>query len=238
MLNWRRNWSKESEAHRKGHSDHHFDETVDEILELAWMLSEEEGIDSLEELAARVGSDFQIHFDAAQAVGMIAAADGKFTLSPEGHELAREIVRRHRLAETMFDQLLEMDEAQAESDACRFEHILSTETTESVCTLLGHPPTCPHGKPIPRGQCCERFRKEATPLVTPLSELNPGEMARIVFITPKSHARLDRLASLGIVPGSMIRLHQKHPTCVMRVGETDIAVDATVASEIFVKRGS
>ena len=93
-----------------------------------------------------------------------------------------------------------------------------------------------HGKPIPRGRCCEVIRKELSPLVMPLSELPPGEMARIVFMTPKSHARLDRLASLGIIPGSRVRLHQKRPTCVIQIGETDVAIDLSVAGEIFVKR--
>lgn len=205
-------------------------------MENAWVLDEEEHNTSVDELAKRSGDGFPAHFDEAQAAKLISAADGQFKLTDFGREHAREIVRRHRLAETLFYQVFEMDEDQAESDACRFEHMLSPEATESVCTLLGHPPVCPHGQPIPRGNCCAKFRKEMTPLVTPLSELTPGEMARIVFITPGSHARLDRLASLGIVPGSLIRLHQKRPTCVIKIGETDVAVDSSVADEIFVKR--
>ncbi len=40
------------------------------------------------------------------------------------------------------------------------------EATDSVCTLLGHPPTCPHGKPIPPGECCGAFQRTVRPLVT------------------------------------------------------------------------
>lgn len=211
------------------------DESVDEILELAWML-DEEGSKSLTELAAGVGETFAAEFENAQAAGMIKSAEDAFELMPNGRERAREIIRRHRLTETLLTQILAMDTSQVESDACRFEHILSPEATESICTLLGHPPVCPHGKPIPQGPCCRKFRKEMTPLVTPLSDLRPGEVSEIVFIAPKSHARLDRLASLGIVPGSKIKLHQKRPTCVIKIGETDVAIDANVAGEIFVKR--
>jgi DtxR family Mn-dependent transcriptional regulator len=197
---------------------------------------DEEGESSLDKLAERAGTDFPTDFEASKSAGMIDVVDGKFILLPKGRERAREVIRRHRLTEMLLTQILEMEDSQVESDACRFEHILSPEATESVCTLLGHPPMCPHGKPIPRGTCCEKFRKEVTPLVAPLSELYPGETARIVFITPKSHALLDRLTSFGIIPGGEIRLHQKNPTFVLQVGETDIAIDADVAREIFVKR--
>src|SRR5438445_121781 len=44
----------------------------------------------------------------------------------------------------------------AEQQACKFEHILSTEATDKICRFLGHPRTCPHGAPIPPGPCCER----------------------------------------------------------------------------------
>ncbi len=63
-----------------------------------------------------------------------------------------------------------------------------------------------------------KFKKEMTPLVIPLEELGLGERGRIVFIHPKSHQRLDRLSSLGIVPGSVLRMHQKNPSYVLQIG--------------------
>ncbi len=69
----------------------------------------------------------------------------------------------------MFYDLFALDGAEAE--ACKFEHILSPEVTDSVCTLLGHPPNSPDGKPIPRGECCSMFRQEMKPLVAPLADL-------------------------------------------------------------------
>jgi len=116
------------------------------------------------------------------------------------------------------------------------EHILSPGVTESVCTFLGHPPTCIHGKPIPRGECCTKFKKEMKPLVIPLEELGLGEQGRIVFIAPKSHQRLDRLSTLGIVPGSTVRMHQKNPSHVLQIGETTLALDRDIVKDIYVKR--
>jgi DtxR family Mn-dependent transcriptional regulator len=104
-----------------------------------------------------------------------------------------------------------------------------------VCTLLGHPPTCPHGKPIPQGPCCGAFRKTVRPLVTGLASFDLGATGRIVFIAPKFHDRMDRLAALGVIPGSTLRLHQRSPSYVIEVGETTIALDPEIAGEIFVK---
>ena len=42
----------------------------------------------------------------------------------------------------------------APTNACTFEHILSPEVTDRICTFLGHPKTYPHGSPIPPGDCC------------------------------------------------------------------------------------
>ena len=73
-----------------------------------------------------------------------------------GRQRAADIIRRHRLAERLFTDSLAMDsESEIEQQACKFEHILSTEATDKICTFLGHPRTCPHGAPIPPGPCCE-----------------------------------------------------------------------------------
>lgn len=78
-------------------------------------------------------------------------------LTPQGRQRAGSIIRRHRLAERLFTDSLAMDsETEIEEQACKFEHILSPEATDKICTFLGHPRTCPHGAPIPPGPCCER----------------------------------------------------------------------------------
>jgi hypothetical protein len=76
-------------------------------------------------------------------------------LTRRGRERAGSIIRRHRLAERLFTDSLAMDsETEIEQQACKFEHILSPEATDKICTFLGHPRTCPHGAPIPPGVCC------------------------------------------------------------------------------------
>ncbi len=74
-----------------------------------------------------------------------------------GRKRAADVIRRHRLAEVLFTESFGMlDESEVEEQACKFEHVLSPEATEKICSFLGHPKTCPHGAPIPPGDCCTR----------------------------------------------------------------------------------
>jgi putative ABC transport system ATP-binding protein len=73
----------------------------------------------------------------------------------KGRRRAEDIIRRHRLAERLFTQTFQVEnEKEIAEQACKFEHILSPEATDRICTFLGHPRTCPHGSPIPAGPCC------------------------------------------------------------------------------------
>jgi putative ABC transport system ATP-binding protein len=87
----------------------------------------------------------------------VSIGDGNLIveLTDRGRQRAGDIIRRHRLAERLFTDSLAMDsETEIEEQACKFEHILSPEATDKICTFLNHPRTCPHGAPIPPGECC------------------------------------------------------------------------------------
>jgi DtxR family Mn-dependent transcriptional regulator len=180
-----------------------------------------------EGLAAQVLSEMERR-------GMAEVRDDRVVLLPPGETVARMVIRRHRLAEVLLGHVLAVGEKDTESTACEVEHILSADVTDRICTFLGHPPVCPHGKEIPRGDCCATFQREVTPLVQPLSDLAIGGSGRIVFMTPTLHRRLDRLLALGFKPGGVIRLHQRLPSFVVQVGETSVALDPEICREVFV----
>jgi DtxR family Mn-dependent transcriptional regulator len=209
-------------------------EKEDELFEIIWTLREDGKLTVDQIVQSCSLSECEKILKDLSRNGWIDIKGQAVELPPKGEKRARELVRRHRLSLRMFYDLFALDGAEAE--ACKFEHILSPEVTDSVCTLLGHPPHSPDGKPIPRGECCAMFRQEMKPLVGPLADLMPGQQAKIVFITPGSHSRLDRLSAMGVVPGSFVKLHQKKPSYVIQLGETMIAVDKDITKEIFVKK--
>lgn len=212
---------------------------AEEILE-AVFAEAEAGLSDVGSVLSRLGDHAPgsgaEDFRALAGMGLVRIEGDRLILTETGDARARGVVRRHRLAERLFRDLLDLSEGVAESQACEFEHILSPEATDSVCTLLGHPPTCPHGKSIPPGACCSAAHRSVQSLVTGLPHFPIGETGRIVFIAPRYHERMDKLAALGVVPGSEVRLHQRAPAYVLDIGETTVAIDPEIASEIFLKR--
>lgn len=168
--------------------------------------------------------------------GLVDKINGKIGLTAHGRAFAETLVRSHRLAERLFSEILDLRDSELNSTSCSFEHVLDAAVIESVCTFLGHPPTCPHGKKIPPGRCCKASRRQVTPIVMPLTELPVSSDAKIVFITSPHHRRFGRLVNLGVVPGGKITLLQKKPSFLMRIGSTEIAIDSDIASDIYVRR--
>ena len=165
--------------------------------------------------------------------GLLRVDRDRISLTPAGDTRAAFVVRRHRLAERLFTDLLDLEPGQVEEQACELEHVLSAEATDSVCALLGHPAADAHGKPIPRGACCGRTAS-ALPVV-PLSQLPDGARARVAFLVSRAPGRVSRLLPFGIAPGSELRLRQHAPAFVIEVGETTLALEASVAREVFVQ---
>lgn len=174
--------------------------------------------------------------DAAVADGLAVREDGSLRLTAEGRRLAEDVIRRHRLVEVMLATMLGLDRQRASQIGCLVEHDLRPEMVDSVCTLLGHPSTCPHGRPIPAGACCRDHRTVVETQVVPLTALAAGERGRVVYITPRNHQRLHRLTSLGLTPGTVIEVHQRVPVFCLRFEETEVAVEHDVAEDVHVSR--
>jgi DtxR family Mn-dependent transcriptional regulator len=70
-------------------------------------------------------------------------------LTEEGEAAALEVIRHHRLLERYLMEHLGFDESEVHGQAERLEHHISEEFEDRIAELMGHPETCPHGKPIP-----------------------------------------------------------------------------------------
>ncbi len=211
-------------------------ERIDEALELLWVLNEE-GYNDLKRF--RHSSDdhnIELLIETLINNDFVKIESDKLLLTPKGAELGRGLIRRHRLAERLFSDVFDLSKDIIHEDACKMEHVLSEELTDSVCTFLGHPPTCPHGKPIPQGDCCKKYTVDIKPVVVRLSDFEVGRPAKIVFIKSSEASRISRLSSFGILPGTLIKLIQRKPSVVLQIDETTIALDPELSNEIFVKR--
>lgn len=210
----------------------------EEALEVVWTLIEA----GLEPNLDRIMADNTHESVSEKALERLVSRgflerDGNiFRFSESGRKAGEMVIRRHRLAERLLVDVLSIRDVSLESTACRFEHVLTPEITDHICTLLGHPASCPHGKPIPRGQCCRRAEKSVETAVVRLSELGSGESGRIAYISTTHHHRLDRLAALGLFPGRIVKVHQSEPLFVIFLDETQLALEKEIVQEIFVIR--
>lgn len=162
---------------------------------------------------------------------------GTGTLSGDEETRAREVVRRLRLAERLLTDVLALGADDIAEDACRMEHVLSAGTSDAICTLLGHPRTCPHGKAVPRGSCCETARDTARALLLPLDQLKEGEEGRVAYLLSPDSPDAQRLLSMGLVPGTPFRLEQTRPAFVVTAGANTVAMESAVAGGIVVRVG-
>ena len=217
----------------------------EEILEHLWCLEEAGGEATLPALLTEVGGtngaahpdDAAIgaELERATAAGMVLRNGEALRLTPEGHRAATHVVRANRLAQRLLADILELPAGLAEPQACRLEHAISPALADHLCTFLGHPPTAPDGRPIPRGRCCTDPRAVAGPAIRPLPEMDVGSHGRVTFIRPRHDVRIDQLSALGLMPGVTVRLRQRRPAVVVELDESTLALDADVARDIYVK---
>ena len=166
----------------------------------------------------------------------IIKEDNKIKLTDTGEDLGKQLTRRHRLTERLLADVLDFDRQAIEKIACDLEHNLSTDLADSICTLLGHPKQCPHGNPIPEGNCCKNSSSKIESIVVPLSKIDIAEEVTLSYIVTTNHDYMHKLLSLGMVPGTKLKLHQKFPTYIVKVNETQIALDGEVANLIYVRK--
>ena len=127
----------------------------DHLLEQIWVCGEEGNRADVEHIRTPGGVDPVRTLARMADLRLVTVKeDHEVQLTDRGASRARDVVRRYRLAERLFKDTFSIDEHEAHSQACKFEHIISPELDQRICSFLGHPTTCPHGNPIPPGDCC------------------------------------------------------------------------------------
>jgi DtxR family Mn-dependent transcriptional regulator len=127
-------------------------------------------------------------------------------LSKAGKKRALEIIRHHRLLETFLHLVLGYPWDEVHEEAERLEHFISERFEERIAAKLGHPEFDPHGHAIPA-------LDGSLPTNEPqaLSQLRPGQAAKVASVSDKDPEMLRYLASQGIRPGVKLTLGEQLP---------------------------
>ncbi len=127
----------------------------DEVLVQMWTLAEEGRLPESARVKVPDVVDNRRTLQGMAESGLVLQPGATLEFTARGRVRARDLVRRRRLAEVLFSSAMHLTGPEVELAACRMEHIIDPEVTDSICTFLGHPRHCPHGKSIPAGDCCE-----------------------------------------------------------------------------------
>ena len=131
-------------------------------------------------------------------------ANRHLDLTDAGRNAAERTFRKHALAEWLLTEVVGLGWAEADEEAHHLQHSLSDRVTDKLDELLGTPPTCPHGNPIPRGGTTPE-----RPAGAPLSDAQPGTTVTILRVTEEAEEDGELLTFLqenGIRPGNSFRV--------------------------------
>ena len=76
--------------------------------------------------------------------------------------------------------------------------------------------------------------KADTPADLTIADLAPGMEARIISLQAVQDVRREQLLAYGVAPGRTIQVLQRSPVTILKVDQTELAIENDVASRITV----
>jgi DtxR family Mn-dependent transcriptional regulator len=211
--------------------------TIEEYLETIYKLAERGPVrpSHLAEALGVSAPTVTATLGRLEAQGLIERPGGAVELTIAGRQGALDIIRRHRLAERFLVDTLGLSWDEVHEEACQLEHALSPRVQLALERFLNNPEVCPHGHPIPSAD-----GTIAQSEGEPLCETEVGGEGEIVRIDDEGGEMLGYLASLGMFPGTRVKVCDAAPfkgPLLVEVGDARYALGRDVAEKIFVRGG-
>ena len=144
--------------------------------------------------------------------GLLTATQGSpLELSAAGLDVAVTITRRHRLAERLMTDVLDLPAQLAHAEASRWEYSMGPEVERAIATQLDDPTLSPWGIPIPGLDQLGVTARNFVP-ATRLGDLPQTERPIIATVrsvsedTQDDSERLAELINAGIIPGAQVSI--------------------------------
>jgi DtxR family Mn-dependent transcriptional regulator len=154
-------------------------------------------------------------------------------LTAAGRALALRVLRRHRLIEQFLSQTLELTWDEVHEEAENMEHAVSDWLVDRIDAYLGHPPTDPHGDPIPTAD-------GTVPAVTDksLADCAAGQRFHLARVTDQSPEFLRSLSHAGLEIGAQGVLIVNEPSSsnlTIRLAGESRTLSREVAGKLMVR---
>lgn len=175
---------------------------------------------------------------------VVVMEDRRLELTAQGRTVARDVMRKHRLAERLLVDVVGMDWVDAHAEACRWEHVMSEKVVDHLPQLLGDPNTDPYGNPIP-GFEPPKQQEETLPSYmesTPPNAARDPEAAQVVVarIGEPIQAEAGLLGALeeaGLLPGATATVRRQGDLFEVSGSSKDsssVILDPVLATHFFV----
>ena len=122
-------------------------ESLEDYLETILALEKSQKVARVKDIADRMGV---LRGSVTGAVknladkGLINYAPYSFiTLTPKGEAIAREVTRRHRVIKAFLQDVLLLEEKQADENACRMEHAMDKDAIDRLVQFIEYIDHCP-----------------------------------------------------------------------------------------------
>ena len=133
-------------------------------------------------------------------------------LTNAGAAKAAVIRRRHKTLKRFFREMLKLDETQADTSACKIEHVIGETALERLAALT---------EAIAARPDCESLRKfiaEAMPTIRPEDDSDlisldklPVDKIGVVVKVAESLRGIKKFADMGLVPGTLVQFEGTAP---------------------------
>ncbi|MDR1237901.1 MAG: metal-dependent transcriptional regulator [Propionibacteriaceae bacterium] len=171
--------------------------------------------------------------------------DRHLSLTAKGEEVAARVMRRHRLAECLLTDVIGLDWSLVHDEACRWEHVISTDVEQRLVQIMDHPTHSPYGNPIPALQelgtapTADSFLTGVLPLSEVVADEEPHRvvlkrMGETIQIDPEL---LAKLAGIGVRPGRQLTAKATSNTLTLTTDSGELQLAADWADHLFVAAG-
>jgi len=167
--------------------------------------------------------------------GLVEMDGRALMFTPAGEELARHVVRRHRLAERFLVEVIGLPWHRAHEEAEVWEHAISDDVEERITAILGDPATCVHGNPIPG----TAHPVDYSDLVS-LASCRPGQ--RVILMRLTEDLELDAgvmeyFQESGLMPDAVIEIKTSAPdgTLTLAVDGQQVGLSAKLSDNLWVR---
>lgn len=207
-----------------------------EYLEAIFEMEEEGGTIQQARIARRLGvsrATVSEQIRRLEKEGLLKIDARDISLSETGIEVATPLVRRHRLAERLLTDILDIPWHRAHEEAHHWEHVISPEVEEKILTKTGAT-TCPHGNPIP-GYDPPYDRKKLVPL-TNLQLNQSGVLSLLTEDVELETGVLKYFEDHKLMPGAGLQVTAIGPdgTLTLDVEGTFASLGANLADNVWV----